>query len=310
MKVAPIDRRALPPQAKVTMWRTGDNWPIRRLDWAQQEGRPVRGNLLFANGRGDFIEKYLEPLAYWHARGWNVASFDWRSQGGSQGSVRGGHLDSFEDVLSDFAAFAEDWVQGEGPHVAVGHSMGAHLLLRLLAEHRPALDAAVLVAPMIGINSSPLPPWLAQQIAQNFTVLGWGKIPVGAQKGKLEEGSLRRKILTSCPERYSDELWWLEQRPAYSLGAPSWGWLAAAYRSIASLTAEKLRSVELPVLLLGTERDRLVSPPAIRWAADLLPHSELMMFSDAGHEILREVDNIRLKALERIDRFLDEHSGE
>ncbi|HEX8533069.1 MAG TPA: alpha/beta hydrolase [Allosphingosinicella sp.] len=309
MKVGPIDRRALPPQARVAVWQSGDTWPMRRLEWVQPEGRPVRGSLLLLGGRGDFIEKYVEPLAYWHARGWNVTSFDWRSQGESQGSIKGGHLDSFDDVLSDGAALIEDWLQGARPHVAVGHSMGGHLLLRILAERRPPVAAAVLVAPMVGINSSPLPPMLAQAIAQNLTMFGRGRIPVWKHEGKLQKGSLRRKILTSCPKRYADELWWFEQRPAYSLGAPSWGWLAAAYRSIASLTAAKLRSIDLPVLLLGTERDRLVSPGAIKWAAELLPNSELMMFPEAGHEILREADPIRIAALERIDRFLDERAA-
>ena len=308
MKVTAIDRRALPPHAKLSVWHSSDNWPMRRMDWPQPEGAPVRGSLIFAGGRGDFIEKYLEPLGHWHARGWNVTSFDWRGQGESRGSIRGGHLDSFDQILADGAALVGDWLQGEGPHVAVGHSMGGHLLLRILAEHRIRLDAAVLVAPMIGINSSPLPSWLAQLIAQNLTSFGWGKIPVWSHESKLQQGSMRRKILTSCPERYSDELWWFEQRPGYSLGAPSWGWLAAAYRSIASLTPEKLRSVKLPMLLLGTDRDRLVSPSAIRWAAGLLPKAELTMFPDAGHEILRETDAIRLPALERIDTFLDEHA--
>jgi lysophospholipase len=309
MKVTAIDRRAHPPHASFSTWHSADNWPIRRMDWLQPAGAAVRGSLLFAGGRGDFIEKYIEPLGHWHAKGWNVTSFDWRSQGESRGNIKGGHLDSFDQVVADGAALIAEWSRGEGPHVAIGHSMGGHLLLRILAEHRPSLAAAVLVAPMIGINSTPLPPWLAQSIAQSLTLFGWGRVPVWKQvDNKLAEGPTRRKILTSCPERYADELWWFQQRPGFSLGPPSWGWLSAAYRSIATLTPQTLRSIELPVLLLGTERDRLVSPSAIRWAAELLPKSELTMFPDAGHEILREVDPIRLKALERIDIFLDEHA--
>ena len=29
------------------------------MEWPQPKGRPVRGSLLFAGGRGDFVEKYL-----------------------------------------------------------------------------------------------------------------------------------------------------------------------------------------------------------------------------------------------------------
>jgi lysophospholipase len=62
------------------------------------------------------------------------------------------------------------------------------------------------------------------------------------------------------------------------------------------------------MLLIGTERDRLVSPAAIRRAASLLPNGELEMFDDAAHEILRERDEVRLKALARIDEFLDRNA--
>ena len=279
------------------------------MDWLQPPGAVVRGSLIFAGGRGDFIEKYLESLGHWHERGWNVTSFDWRSQGESRGDIEGGHLESFEDLVADGAAFIGEWLAGEGPHVVVGHSMGGHLLLRILADHQPALDAAVLVAPMIGINSGPLPPWFSQAVAHGISLGGWSKVPVWSQvDDKLAVGPKRQSILTSCSERYEDEMWWFQQRPGYSLGVPSWGWLAAAYRSIAALTPEKLGSIRLPALLLGTERDRLVSPPAIRSAAEMLPNAELMMFPDAAHEILREVDGIRLRALERIDTFLDEHA--
>lgn len=277
------------------------------MEWLQEPGEKVRGSLLFAGGRGDFIEKYLEPLGHWHSQGWNVTSFDWRSQGESRGDVKGGHLDSFDPVVEDGAALIGEWLQGKGPHVAIGHSMGGHLLLRILAEHCPALDAAVLVAPMIGINSAPLPPRLAQWIARSLTRCGFSRVPVWRQVDtKLSEGPVRRAILTSCPDRYSDELWWFEQEPGFSLGPPSWGWLTAAYRSIAALTAERLSSIETPILLLGTEGDRLVSPSAIRRAAVLIPKAELMMLSNSGHEILREADAVRNAALQRIDAFLEE----
>jgi lysophospholipase len=309
MKVTAIDRRAHPPQARFSVWHPKDRWPIRRMDWLQPPGAVVRGSLIFAGGRGDFIEKYLEPLGHWHERGWNVTSFDWRSQGESRGDIEGGHLDSFDPVVADGAALIADWLEGEGPHVAVGHSMGGHLLLRILADHQPAIDAAVLVAPMIGINSSPLPPWLAPWIARSLAFAGWSRVPLWPRiDDRFSAGEKRQRILTSCRERHSDEAWWFDQQPGFSLGAPSWGWLAAAYRSIAALGPGKLRAVQTPILLLGTERDRLVSPPAIRRAAGLLPKAELMMFPGAGHEILREVDAVREQALARIDSFFEEHA--
>jgi lysophospholipase len=305
----PFDRRAVPPEAKLSTWTASDGWRVRRADWAQPIGAKARGSLLFAGGRGDFIEKYLEIQNHWFERGWNVTAFDWRGQGGSRAGVEGAAADSFDAMVGDLAGLAADWREAfAGPHAAVGHSMGGHLLLRALAERTVAVDAAVLVAPMIAINSAPVPPVAAMATANLMNAIGFGNHPAWHQATTAAPaGSLRQSILTGCAERYEDELWWWRREPDYNLGAPTWAWLKAAYESGARLTADLAR-VAAPVLLVGTDTDRLVSPGAIRRAALDLPNAELLMFPKSGHEILRERDEIRLAALARIDAFLEEHA--
>ncbi|MDB5693434.1 MAG: alpha/beta hydrolase [Alphaproteobacteria bacterium] len=307
MPSLPFDRRAIPAAASFSTWSAPDGWPYRLLHWPQEPGGAVRGSLLFAGGRGDFIEKYLEADAHWHGRGWDVTAFDWRGQGGSRGKIVGGHLDSFDPLVDDMAALIDDWrARTPGPHVAIGHSMGGHLLLRTLAERTPGLDAAVLVAPMIRINSGALPAWAAGWTATAMNAIGLSRHPAWQQSAvPIPAGSFRQSILTGCRERYEDELWWWGKEPGYNLGAPSWGWLRAAYASSERLTPARLRGVALPMLFLGTDGDRLVSPAAIREAASLVPNAELSMFADAAHEILREADPVRLEAFARIDAFLD-----
>jgi len=303
-------RRALPRDAAISEWRAADGFVCRRMDWLQPATEHLRGSLLFAGGRGDFIEKYLEAYAYWHAGGWNVTAFDWRGQGRSRGDIAGGNLLSFDILVEDLAVLIADWrASREGPHAAIGHSMGGHMLLRVLAEKQPALDAAVLVAPMIRVNSAPLSPSLAPMITDFMCLAGWRDQPVWkASALPTGPGSRRQYHLTGSADRYADELWWWEQQPELKLGAPSWGWMRAAHRSAAAFTRKKLARVTIPVLLLGTDRDRLVSPAAIRRAAASLPRAELKMYPDAGHEILRDADPVRLDALARIDAFLDEHA--
>jgi lysophospholipase len=311
MAIDPALRRSHPAAAVFGSWRAPDGWTYRRMDWAQPPGRAPRGSLLFAGGRGDFIEKYLEAYGDWHVRGWNVTAFDWRGQGASQGNARGGHLESFDVLIDDLEALIADWRSAHpGPHVAVGHSMGGHMLLRTLVERKPAIDAAVLVAPMIRVNSAPLSPGVAPWITQLMCLAGLKTAPVLKVPRKVAESSARRQyFLTGSPERYADELWWWQQQPSFHLGGPSWGWMRAAYRSsAAAFRPALLARVEVPILLLGTERDRLVSPEAIREVARWLPRAELKMYPDAGHEILREADPIRLDALAAIDDFLDRHA--
>jgi lysophospholipase len=310
MDITAIDRRALPPAATLSEWRAPDGWRYRRVDWAVPNGTERRGSLLFAGGRGDFIEKYLEAQHHWHMRGWNVASFDWRGQGASRGEIEGGHLDDLTVLVDDLEAFVAQWrTETPGPHVVVGHSMGGHVLARLLAERDPGIDAAVLVAPMLMINSAPLPGWSSWWLAAIMSTFGWGRRPAWRRGDPPPIGSPRNSYLTACPDRYEDELWWWRREPGYDLGAPSWGWLSAAYRSCARLTPERLRAIATPVLLVGAERDRLVSAAAIRRAAALIPNAGLKMFTDSAHEILREADPVRLEALAAIDAFFDEQVG-
>jgi lysophospholipase len=305
MNASSFNRRAIPAGASFGSWLAPDGWRYRRLAWPQPDGVAPRGSILFANGRGDFIEKYLEVLGHWHGGGWNVAAFDWRSQGGSRGSIVGGHLDSLDPLVDDLAALVEAWrAETPAPHVVVGHSMGGHVLLRVLAERAPAVDAAVLIAPMVMINSAPLPPWAAAATAQTMKALGWGNVPAW-KAAEPTGGTSRQAFLTGCRERYEDELWWWQREPGFNLHAPSWGWLDAAYRSCAKLTDAALARVSVPVLFVAAEKDRLVSAAEIRRAAAAIPGAELMMFADAAHEILREADAVRLAAYARIDSFLE-----
>ncbi len=302
-----MDRRAYPAGLKQWNWRAPDGWLHRRVDWPQPHGVAPRGSLLFAAGRGDFVEKYLEALGDWHARGWSVSSFDWRGQGRSKGSNAAGHFDSFDVLVEDLGHLIDDWTASTpAPHVVVAHSMGGHMLLRLLIARRPQIEAAVLVAPMIVVNSGAFPEWAAAGLAAAATMTGFGRWPIwGVQLSRAPAGSVRQRILTGCADRYEDELYWWDREPDASPAPPSFGWLNAAYHSARAFTAEALAKVDLPVLVLGADQDQLVSPAAIRRVAGLLPNGELAMFDDCAHEILRERDHVRAEALARIDAFLD-----
>src|SRR5690349_10053426 len=171
--------RVHPAGAQFSEWAAPDGMALRRMDWAPAGRRKRRGSLLFVNGRGDFIEKYLETYARFQALGWAVTSFDWRGQGGSRGpgeeKVRAG----FDILVDDLAALIDDWrAAGPGPHVVLGHSMGGHLLLRVLIERKPDLDAVILTAPMLEVNSKPIPIRIAPDIADTMYWLGLGNVPM------------------------------------------------------------------------------------------------------------------------------------
>lgn len=306
---AAFARRAIPAGTEEGKWIAPDGYVVRRIDWSHPA---PRGAILFLSGRGDFYEKYLEAMAHWHQQGWAVTSFDWRGQGGSGRLANDpytGHVDDFSTWVRDLRSFWQDWSASHtGPGVAIGHSMGGHLALRAAAENAIDPTALVLCAPMLGLRDGNMPDALMHAVARLMCGVGDAARP--AWKWSERPGQppdSRGALLTHDPDRYADELWWRETRPELVMGPGSWRWLERAYASIRWLARpDALARVKLPVLLLATDRDALVSFKAIARAAARLPDCELINFGDrARHELLREADPVRLEALARIDAFLD-----
>ncbi|MES2492737.1 MAG: alpha/beta hydrolase [Pseudomonadota bacterium] len=291
-------------------WLAVDGWPLRRIDWKAPDH--VRGSILFLAGRGDCYEKYLETLSRWHTRGWAVTALDWRGQAGS-GRLGidpvTGHVDDFAVWVRDLAAFWPVWQAGApGPHVLAAHSMGGHLALRAVAEGKPAPDALVLTAPMLGLTTHGLPLPVLHLAARLMCALGDPRRP--AWKWSEKPGELpvdRSALLTHDPERYADEVYWRSVRPELVMGPASWGWVRAAISSMRKLDrSDALAQVTVPTCILATSADRLVGIDAIDRAARWLPNAEYHRFgSEARHEILREVDPVRNRAIAAIDAFLD-----
>lgn len=311
MTESAFDRRRIPDDASISQWTAHDGWPHRCFRWPISAGS-ARGTILFMGGRGDFFEKYFEAFDYFHRRGWHVESFDWRGQGGSgRLAARGdvGHATRFADWTRDLGDYSADLkARVPGPLVVIGHSMGGHLVLRALAERRIAPDAAVLVAPMVGFADS-LPRWIGRLVARIAArVVGTEQRMWKVSEKPFSPLAKRMGLLTHSPERYADEQYFWDTKPELKLGPASWGWIAAAYDSFAWLAKPgRIESIDVSVLILSASADGLVSPPATRALAARLRQARLVEFGDeAAHELLREEDDVRLRALGEIDALLDE----
>jgi lysophospholipase len=304
-------RRSLPAGGSITMQAMADGWPLRTALWPGRD--PARGAILLLNGRGDFIEKYAETIHDLVDAGWGVATFDWRGQGlsGRLGDApEKGHCASFEPWLADLdAIIGLCRASLPGPCFAIGHSMGGHLLLRRLAARHDGIARAVLLSPMLGLQAPPIGPVAARLLAKLMTLIGRGGDYVlnGGPRIKAAPGSARQTMLTSDAERYGDEAWWAEQLPAVSMGSATWGWLNAAFASLAQLLRPQvLAGVRTPLLIMMPDTDRLVDSAATRRAQALLPQALLEVVPGAGHELLREASDIRARVLARALGFLME----
>lgn len=300
-------RRAIPSGARISHWRASDGWPLRRFDWpAEGIGR---GSILFQGGRGDIFEKYLEAFAHWHGQGWSITSFDWRGQGGSgrlSSDRHVGHVDDFSTFTDDFRGFWAEWEPAvAGPHVLMGHSMGGHLILRALVDGAAEPSAAVLIAPMLGLHS-PLGAGVGEGLAK--VLGGVGDSARAAWKVNERPATIqtRQALLTHDLARYDDEIFWQSTEPELLLGPPSWRWVMQAFESTRRLRDDsRLKAMRIPVLMIVAEADKLVSPKAALQVAGKLPDVRVVRFGkESAHEILRETDRVRNRAIGEIDMFL------
>lgn len=92
------------------------------------------------------------------------------------------------------------------------------------------------------------------------------------------------------------------------MGPASWRWVERAFASSRVLeSAGALEQVTLPLLIVSTSNDKLISHEANVRAAKRLPNGEIFLLGEeAHHEVLRETDKVRAMVMNAIAAFLDE----
>ena len=308
MKLVSIPANPVPEDAIVGALKTPDGKNLRFARWPPPPGR--KGTVCVFQGRAEYIEKYFETVRDLHARGFAVATLDWRGQGLSDRALsdpRKGHVGDFSEYIADLDAFMEQVVLPDCPPplFALGHSMGGTVLIRAASEGRRWFDRVVLSAPMIGLPRQ-LNPVYAAPLAMFLRMIGRGSTYVpngdGAPSGAQD---FIGNVLTSDPVRYTRNAAVLEAEPALGVGAPTVSWAAAALRTMRKFAAPNYPSrIRQPILIAAAGRDEVVSTPAIEeFATHLLAGSHLIV-AGSRHEILQEQDHYRRQFWAAFDAFV------
>ncbi len=312
MELISLAKNPVPSGPVVDAFKGYDGNDLRFALWQATRG-PRRGTICLFHGRGEFIEKYFETIADLRGRGFAVATFDWRGQGASYRPLpnpRKGHIGDFSEYEKDIFRFMKDIVLADcpPPYYALAHSMGGNVLLRHAVKPGSWFDRIILTAPMIAFADERV------GVSQNFArvyaeaasisglstafVYGGGDTPEGGYK-------FENNPLTSDRERWSRNKGILEVAPQLGIGAPTVGWLRAAYRSCAMISrAEFARNVKVPVMLFAAGKDRIVSTKAIEAFGVRLKVGNLILVPGSQHEILQERDVFRQRFWAAFDAYL------
>jgi lysophospholipase len=266
-------------------------------------------------GQSEFIEKYNEVIDELRGRGFTVATLDWRGQGGSQRAQDNplkSYVRDYAQFDDDFSAFMQKVVMPltDHPPIVLAHSMGGHNTLRALHDHPDWFRCAVLSAPMVRISTRGYPQTAARVATALYSWAGrGGEFAWGMADRDPFKVDFKGQLVTSDQKRFEATQALLRKDPSLRLAGPTWGFIEAAYRSIAKLNSPGYpESISTPVLIVGAGKDRIVATEAEAALAKRLPHGEYIELADAEHEILMEQDSIRAKFWVAFDTFVAKYS--
>jgi alpha-beta hydrolase superfamily lysophospholipase len=137
--------------------QAADGTALQLAQWPASSA--ARGTVLVVHGLGEHAGRYAWLAVQLNEATWNVAAFDLRGHGRSQGAQ--GAMPAADSMLKDLAQVIDQVrAQHDGPLVLLGHSMGGLISARFVAEALAAspaswsrpVDALVLSSPALDVG--------------------------------------------------------------------------------------------------------------------------------------------------------------
>jgi lysophospholipase len=308
MKLISIPANPVPDQVVTGAIKTPDGVSLRFARFDPPPGR--KGTVVLLQGRAEYIEKYFETVRDLRARGFAVATFDWRGQGLSDRALKDpsrGHVRNFSEYATDLDAIMQQVVLPDCPPpiFALAHSMGAAIAIRACHDGSRWFERLVCSAPMIALPTSRFTR-MARPLARFMRLLGRGGrvVPTGHGSAIGPEDFIGN-VLTSDPVRYARNMAVLEEAPKLGIGAPTIAWADAALRLMKRFAEPSYAAaIRQPILLVAAGRDEVVSTSAIEnFGINLLAGRHLIL-AGSRHEILQEQDHYRGQFWAAFDAFV------
>ena len=307
MQLFPITENKAPPNIHCVEVLTQSGVKLRA---AFAVPKQPKGTILILGGRAEFIERYFETMNDLMRRGFAVATFDWRGQGGSQRLLknsRRGYISSYTDYDADIDAVYSRILVAHCPKPFYGlaHSTGGHIVLRAL-RGKKWLERVVVTAPLLGLHFKPWPESVARGLAWAANSVGLGTMPLpGFPKDPVQSWKFANNPLTSDRKRWDRDAATLQAHPELGTGAPTYSWLCATLDSIDELQKwPKDRGPSCPTLIVMAGLDRVVNNAGTKSFLERAPGFSSLTIADSQHEILNEKPEIRERFLAAFQAFI------
>jgi pimeloyl-ACP methyl ester carboxylesterase len=253
---------------------------VRTLQSGDATGRAV----LLVHGWGASVYSWAETIPALAAAGFHVIALDLPGHGLSDKPTTDEHYTT--SALTRAVLCVAD-AYGLVRFSFVGHSLGGSLGLDLAVRGDRHLDRLALIS-AVGLASSPFIPPLrlfSPRIVNRITplLLTRSVLTVVLHSAFATSGRPNRRDI--------DEYWAPSQFPEYA-----WACRACVHKATWSAQpTERLRSLQLPVLVLAGRHDRLVRGTVER--GRVIPNVRVLSVRDAGHLVQQEAPDITNREL-------------
>ena len=295
------NNKHIPPDGAQVGWLETDAGKLRYAIW-QTSGIAPRGTVVFNHGLSEHIEKYFNVISGLIARGYAVVAHDWRNHGLSAPYAHG---DYFEQHDADLTQLMEEIVlrSTQGPHFAIGHSMGGCLALSAAKNHPDWFKGVALCSPMLGLMAVRKIPML-KAIGR-----GMAFMPAKARDmlGRLKASHRYTNSFINF-EAYQE---FVKNSPALKMDSyDTVSWFNSAVKRMTMMQESTwLSQVKTPMLLLLAGADNLVDNDAAINSGTYLDNCDLRVVTSAWHELFMEEDNHQEAAWAALDSFFQSLEG-
>ncbi len=302
-----------PPDSVVGQVNTPDGVKLRFARW-KTTNSPSKGTIIVLHGRSENIEKYFEIITDLRDRGFDVLTFDWRGQGGSDRQLRDpmkGHVENFDQYLVDLDTILTEVALPDckPPHFILAHSTGGLVALLGAPALTNRIHRMVLCSPLLGLNKIPLKQSTLQRLLGVLTFFGLGRFYLRGRNTKPRKKFASNK-LTSDRVRFERSRNLVDKHPHIDVGGPTIGWVFAACRAMQKVRSSGYANeISVPTLLIAAGGDSIVSPSVTENFGKRMRAGSFLTINGARHEILQERDEIREQLLAAFDAFVPGAEG-
>ncbi|WP_426359539.1 alpha/beta fold hydrolase [Pseudocolwellia sp. HL-MZ19] len=288
------------------------------IHYAHFKHSPTSPIIVISPGRCESYLKYKETAFELYQSGYSIFIVDHRGQGLSSRMLANkykGYVKKFDDYADDLYQFVTTIVapySGNTLPYLLAHSMGCAITLRMLQLYPKVIKKAVLLSPMIAINTGPLPYLLAiniirftDKLNQILSKESW----YFAGQSNFKVKPFKNNPLTHCEKRYHAFADLYQDNHAIQLGGVTVKWLYEAFKT-EHLIFSNLNKISTPICLLQASDDIVIDNKKqnnfCRQLNALSPElitPKPVVIEGAYHELLFEKDSIRDETLTQIRQF-------